>query len=112
MNLDKLNTMCAWERKKAIYLMNIAENKLNMNLNGYGEIGVNNNTGYTYLWCEDYNFTLYMAINCNLIESDVYVLYTDFTDGEETEESLANFDNLEQIYDWCEEIEKKHLFDE
>ena len=61
MNLDKLNTMCNWERKKAIYLMEIAENKLNMNLSNYGEIAVNQNSGYTYLWLEDYNFTLYMA---------------------------------------------------
>ena len=62
MNLDKLNTMCQWERKKAIYLMNIAENELNMDLEGYGEIGVNNNSGNVYLWIENFNFSLFFQL--------------------------------------------------
>jgi hypothetical protein len=62
MNLDKLNTMCNWERKKAIYLMNIAENELNLDLDGYGEIGVNQNSGNVYLWIENYNFSLVLRI--------------------------------------------------
>ena len=106
MNLDKLNTMCNWERKKAIYLMNIAENKLNMNLDSYGEIGVNQNSGYTYLWLEDYPFCLFMPINCEQKISDIYVMHTNFENGDETEKSLADFNNLDEIYDWINELEK------
>jgi hypothetical protein len=108
MELQSLNNMCLWERKKAIYLMEIAENKLNMNLSNYGEIAVNQNSGYTYLWLEDYNFTLYMAINCDLTINDIYVLYSDLETGNETEQTLNNFDDIDHIYKWIEKIEDKN----
>ena len=104
-NLDK---MCQWERKKAIYLMDIAENKLNMDLSDYGFCGVTQNSGNVYIWSESYPFSLYLPINCELTESDVIVLYTDSNHGEETELTLNNFDDIDDIYKWIEKIEDQN----
>lgn len=104
MNYNNLNNMCTWERKKAIYLLEVAEN-LGMNIEGYGEIAVNQNSGYTYLWLEDYNFTLYMPITCDLKKEDIWIMYTNFNNGDEIEISLDNM-SLEDIYQWVEEQEK------
>ena len=101
----KLNSMCDWERKKAIFLMGIAED-LGINCSGYGEIAVNSNSGYTYLWSEDYNFSLYMPISCDLKKSDIVALWTNSEDGEEREFNLKEDTILEDIEAWAEEQEK------
>jgi len=93
-----------WELTKAIYLVQCAK-KLCMNLNSYGEIAVNPNSGYTYLWSEDYPFTLYMEIDCRLNENDVWVQFTDLEDGEETKRRLSEFESIEDIYEWIESLE-------
>lgn len=92
-------TMTSWEIEKAAYLVLIAK-ELGMNLNSYGELSVNPNSGYTYIWLEDYNFSLYMPINCDLKREDVYVLHNDSETGEETEESLKHFESIEDIEEW------------
>ena len=102
MNFENLNNMVQWERQKALYLIDTAE-KLGMNLERYGELAVNPNSGYTYLWLEDYNFCLYMPISCDLKRSDIYVLYTCPIDGEETEETLDYFSGLTGIENWIDE---------
>ena len=102
MNID-FTKFEGWELTKAIYLVQQAK-ELGMDLKGYGEIAVNPNSGYTYLWSEDYPFTLYMEIDCRLNKNDVWVMYTDMEDGEETEERLSNFNDLEEIYYWVEKI--------
>jgi hypothetical protein len=104
MNLD-LSKLEGWELTKAIYLVQSAK-ELEMNLNTYGEISVNPNSGYTYLWSEDYPFSLYMPIQCELSKDDIYVLYTNMENGEETEEVLSEFKDLKDIYNWVEHIEK------
>ena len=94
LNFEKL---CGWERTKAIYLVQVA-NDLDMDLTGYGEIGVNPNSGNTYLWLEDYSFTLYMHISCELVKSDIWAIWTDLDNGDETEISLNdNIHHWEQI---------------
>ena len=103
MQLD-LSKLQGWELTKAIYLIKAAK-KLCMNFNCYGEIDVNPSSGYTYLWLEDYPFTLYMEIDCRLNDNDVWVMYTNLEDGEETERRLSEFDNIEEIYDWAESLE-------
>lgn len=40
MDYSKLNGMCDWERRKALYLVNVA-GQLGMDLEGYGEVAVN-----------------------------------------------------------------------
>ena len=91
--------MTSWEIEKASYLILTAK-KLGMDLCTYGEVAVNQYSGHTYLWLEDYNFTLFMPINCDLKRDDVYVLHTDFETGEETEESLKQFQTLNEIEEW------------
>lgn len=76
-----------------------------MRISGYGELNVNPNSGYTYLWLEDYPFCLCMPINCDLIKSDVYVLWTNFNDGREVKESLSSFGSLVHIYEWVNNLE-------
>lgn len=100
----KLNSMCEWERKKAVYLMSVAQS-LGISLEDYGEVAVNQNSGYTYLWSEMYNFCLYMPIGCELQKSDVYVSWTNSENGEERETKLNNM-TLKDIEEWTETQEK------
>ena len=83
----KFSDMVSWERQKAVFIIGVAE-KLGMNLDSYGEVAVNKNSGYTYLWSEDYNFSLYMPINCELDVKDIYALWTSSEDGHEEETSI------------------------
>lgn len=105
----KLSEMCDWERKKAVFLMGVAENDLGMDLSGYGEVAVNQNSGYTYLWIEDYNFSLYMPINCELKKSDIYALWFCGYCGFEEEYNLKKNDDLAKIEKEISKIEKAHL---
>jgi hypothetical protein len=97
-------TMTGWEIEKASYLVLTAK-KLGMKLDCYGELSVNSSSGYTYLWLENHNFTLYMPINCDLKRDDVYVIYTNSETGKETEESLKQFKTLNDIEEWVSYIE-------
>ena len=92
-------TMTSWEIEKASYIILTAK-ELGMQLDSYGEVNVNSNSGYTYLWLEDYEFSLYMPINCDLQRKDIYVLYSDQISGEETEESLEHFQSVNDINEW------------
>ena len=103
-----LNNMCDWERKKAIFLLKVAD-ELDFNLNTYGELSVNQNSGYTYLWSENYNFTLYMPIDCELRKEDIYALWSCPECGEEIETQLTTRDTLQDIEESINEIEKRHM---
>ena len=96
-----------WELTKAIYLIQKAK-ELGMSLDGYGEIAVNQNSGYTYIWSEDYPFTLYMPIDCKLCNEDVYVMYTDSYNGDEVEKSLSEFNGIDEIYTWVGMLEENN----
>lgn len=99
-NVENFNE---WELEKAVFLMSTAR-KWEIKLSGYGECAVNPNSGYTYLWLEDYAFTLYMPISCEIIEDDIFVMWTDPQDGQETEQSLTDFTDLKDINQWCENL--------
>jgi len=103
MNFNQLNKMVGWERQKGMYLIQTAE-QLGMDIDGYGELGVNPNSGYTYIWLEDYNFSLYMPINCDLIRQDVYALYSSPETGIEYEIEL-HYASLEDLEQWATFIE-------
>jgi hypothetical protein len=102
----KYDTMCEWEKEKALYLQKIALD-LGMRIDGYGELAVNPNSGYTYLWLEDYNFTLYMPISCELKKSDVWALWTNPEDGEEIEISVGRR-TLENLEAWASKQDRKY----
>lgn len=107
MNYDAMNKMCTWERRKAIYLLSVAENDLKMETSGFSEIAVNPYSGYTYLWLEDYNFCLYMPINCDLKKEDVWVMWTSYDNGDEEEVILGDM-TLQDIYEWVQECEDEY----
>jgi uncharacterized protein (DUF302 family) len=92
-----------WELEKALYLIKVA-NQINMEFSEYTIIGVNNNSGYVYLFDDNYNFTLYMPFNCDLIKGDVYAQYTDFDNGEEYEIDLSTISDVSQIENWINKI--------
>lgn len=106
----KINEMCDWERKKAVYLMGIAED-LGISLKDYGEIAVNSSSGYTYLWNENHNFSLCMPINCNLVKTDIVALWTCLECGQEEETNLKNSDSLQDIENRINDIEQEHYKD-
>lgn len=95
--------MVGWEQRKAFYLIQIAQ-ELGMDISAYGEIGVNNNSGYTYLWLEDYMFTLYMPINCKLIKTDVSAIWSNPEDGTEEYMELNKSTTLQDLQDWADEL--------
>ncbi len=104
-NYDNLNKMAEWEREKALFLIKVATD-LKMDTTGYGELAVNPNSGYTYLWLEDYNFTLYLPISCELKQNEVYALVTNPEDGEEKEIMIEN-KNLKELEEWsCKAFEE------
>ena len=90
-----------WEREKAVFLMGIAEERFNLDLEGYGELGMNENSGNVYLWLEDYPFTLFMPINCKLKLEDVWVMAINNETGEEFERNLERKDTIETLEDWA-----------
>lgn len=100
----KLNNMCKWEIQKACFLIDTAL-ELGMDLESYGEVNVNQNSGYTYLWSENYNFSLYMPINCELKRKDIHALWTSPEDGEEREISIEGMTLLD-IEKWAEDQDK------
>lgn len=101
-----LENMTEWELDKAMFLIKTAKS-YGMDLSGYGELSVNPNSGYTYLWLEDYPFTIYMPITCDLTREDVWALYTCPYDGEEIEDSLSDFSNLDELYEWTEKLSEE-----
>lgn len=101
--LNNIKKMCEWEKQKAFFLL-LEATKLGMDIEEYGKIGVNINSGYTYLWIEDYSFTLYMPIECELKKEEIYAIWTNTENGEEKERKLEKNTTLEQIYEWEKEI--------
>ena len=100
--------MTQWEREKAVFLMDIAENRLNLDLEGYGELGLNENSGNVYLWLEDTPFTLFMPINCELKLKDVWVMAINNETGEEHERDILSkyggTETLETLEKWAREV--------
>ena len=83
-------------------LLLTAASKLEMDTSGYGLVDVNQNSGYTFLWLEDYPFTLCIQPFGN---DDVYALWTNSENGEEEEIKIGD-QNLYDLYDWVEKLEQ------
>ena len=87
--MNLYENMNNWEIEKALYLQSVALD-LNIELGEEVEIGVNPNSGYTYLFSYDLPFVLYMPIYCNLSRDDVWIMTTDAMDGAEYERTLGD----------------------
>lgn len=103
-DFSALANMCEWERKKAIYLLFIADEIGFDYSSGSGSIGVNNSSGYTYLWSENYSFCLFMPISCELEKTDVCALWTNPDTGYEIEIELEYHDNCKTLIEWAETL--------
>ena len=86
-NTEAFNNMTEWEQRKALYLQQVALD-LHIELDDMVEIGVNQSSGYTYLFSYDLPFVLYMPISCELTRDNVWVMTTDNMSGEEYERTL------------------------
>ena len=98
----KFNEMGEWEQRKALYLQQVALD-LNIPLDDMIEIGVNESSGYVYLFSYDLPFTLYMPIVCRLSRDDVWIQTTDNMTGEEYECTL-NDKTLTDLEIWSYKI--------
>ncbi len=94
------------EMEKCMYMFKILREKFELNLwnDKSTWLAGNQNSGYAWIYGENLPVSFYMPINCDLVPSDIYVLWTNPEDGEEIEESLANFSNMDGIYSWVEEL--------
>jgi len=97
--------MCQWEITKGAFLISQAS-ALGMNVTGYGLLDVDQNSGNTYLWLEDYPFTLFMPISCDLEKTAIYAIWSDFNNGDDTELALSDNTTLEDLYNWVESLEE------
>lgn len=94
-----INTQNTQQAKNAGRLLILAAD-LGMNVSGYGQLGYNNTFGNTYLWLEDYQFTLFISD----YDSTIKALYTCFIDGEETELCIDEKTDLETLENWAENL--------
>ncbi len=47
-----------------------------------------------------------MPINCNLVKTDIWALWTNPEDGEEIEMRLGNCTTLNMLEEWAQELDK------
>jgi hypothetical protein len=93
--------LCNNELRKIALLMTKASN-LGMDLSSYGFADVNNNSGYTYLWLEDYPFTLFIDLNTDKI----WAVWSHPEDGEETFIEVGN-QCLFELQSWAYKLEEE-----
>lgn len=84
-------------RKMGLLITKASE--LGMDVSGYGMADENQNSGYVYLWLEDYSFTLYIGLGSDTI----YALWTDPNDGEEIETEVEG-QTLSDLEDWAHKL--------
>lgn len=94
-----INTLNNKYHKNAGRLLILAAD-LGMNVGEYGELGYNNVYGNTYLWLEDYQFTLFI----NDFNDTIKALYTCLIDGEETEFLIDENTDLETLETWADNL--------
>ena len=95
----KINQSAKQHKNAAKIIMKAVD--LGMNLDGYGFLDYNSTYGNTYLWLEDYPFTLYI----NDFDNTIKVSYTCSYDGEEWERNVGN--SLDKLEAWVQRCYKK-----
>jgi hypothetical protein len=96
--------LCSNELRKIALLMTKASD-LGMDISGYGFADVNTSSGYTYLWLEDYSFTLFIGLGSD----DIWALWSNPEDGEETVTNVLDEMTLENLYDWVDLLENERV---
>ena len=72
---------------------------LGMDVSGYGFADENPNSGYVYLWLEDYSFTLFIDLGSD----DIKALWTNSDDGEEIEITVDEM-SLDDLHEWAHKL--------
>jgi hypothetical protein len=99
--MEITSNLCSNATRK-IGLLITKASELGMNVSGYGMADENQNSGYVYIWLEDYMFTLYIGLGSD----DVYALWTDMNDGEETEIEVGS-QSLADLESWANSLYEK-----
>ena len=95
------NNLCSNATRKIALLITKAS-ELGMDVSGYGFADENQNSGYVYLWLEDYPFTLFIR-PCG--DDEIEALWSDPYDGEEHEINVDG-KTLSSLMDWCEDLQR------
>ena len=95
------NNLCSNAMRKIALLITKAS-ELGMDVSGYGFADENQNSGYVYLWLEDYPFTLFIR-PCN--DDEIEAQWSDPYDGEEHEIDVGDM-SLDDLTDWCEDLQR------
>ena len=93
------SNLCSNATRK-IGLLITKASELGMDVSGYGMADENQNSGYVYLWLEDYPFTLYIGLGSD----SIYALWTNMNDGEEVEVEVGSM-SLDDLMQWTNELE-------
>lgn len=94
--IDGEKTITEWEREKMLSLISECSKFFGYNFLREETVGgVNEHSGYTWIWNEDFATSFYYPISCELDIADLYCLYSCPVDGEEIERSLFDCKNKE-----------------
>lgn len=98
MEINSKNVLSDANNINRLSLLLTAISKLGMDVSGYGQIDVNENSGFLYVWAEDYSFTPYIDE-----EDTIYFMYTCGYCGEEYSMPYDENTTLETIEQWIED---------
>lgn len=87
---------------RKVALLIIKASDLGMDISGYGYADENQNSGYVYIWLEDYPFTLFIR-PCG--DDEIYALWTNSDDGEETETDVTDSTTLDELQEWADDLQ-------
>jgi len=97
-----------WEFEKISYIFRAVRERFGIDLWVKGtQVGVNPNSGYSWVWNEDYPVSWYMPINCELRHEDVYAHWSNPDDGQEHECEISEFHSADDIWAWVDELSQE-----
>ena len=98
----EINTKLSNNPMRKVALLITKASDLGMDISGYGYADENQNSGYVYLWLEDYPFTLFMR-PCG--DDEICALWTNSDDGEETEIDVTDSTTLDELQEWADDLQ-------
>jgi len=98
-NMEIKSNLCSNAMRKIALLITKASD-LGMDISGYGYADENSNSGYIYLWLEDYAFTLFIR-PCG--GDEVEALWTNPENGDEYEVNVAD-KTLSVLEQWADNL--------
>lgn len=99
----EINTKLSNNAMRKVALLITKASDLGMDVSGYGMANENNHSGYVYIWLEDYPFTLFSGLGSD----DVWALWSNPENGEETVTNVLDEMTLCNLYAWVMELENE-----